>query len=316
MRRFTRMRQGSHLRRAAVCQATALSIALLPAIMCRGADLRASLPGAVGNFKLTHPAVLYTPTNLDSHLDGEAEAMKHYGFRQCAYGEYAPGGRGSQLITVDIFSFANPADAFGYYSMQRNPAAPRVAVGAEGYSEPTALNFWRGSSYVRLAITVSPVPASFQQEMRRLAAAVGSKLSGTTSPPAMLSLLPPGKQARSEQYQPTNIAAQSYLVNGVLAKYPTAGPQSMLFVCAYPSPAAARRAYQQYSLYLARPLILAAGARAAPVKGVGDAAVSEKTRFSGQVVAALKGKYVVGIIRAKNPAAAQNLVRAAVARAH
>jgi hypothetical protein len=279
------------------------------------ADARTALPPAAGNFKMKGKVVVYTPSTLENHIDGEAEAVKRFDFRQCAYAEYAPSGQGNQLITVDVFQMGSPLDAYGYYSQQRNARARFLKMGAEGYQEPTALNFWKGPYYVRLAITAANAPPAFQQAMPQIARAVAARLTGPSSPPAMLSLLPPGHAPHTEQYVRSNIAAQSYIGNGVVARYLAAGPQAELFIATFPSPAAAKQAYARYEAFLTKPANLAVGAKPAPIKGLGESALGVRTKFTGEVVIALKGKYLIGVRKAKTAVSAQNLAKTAVARA-
>ena len=280
------------------------------------ADLKAALPPSVGDFKLTHPPQVYSPATLENHIDGEAEAVKHYDFKECAYGEYAPKGQGNQLITVDVYQMGDPTNAWGYYSGQVNAGAPQVTVGgAHGYQEKTALNFWKGPYYVKVTITASN-PAAFQPALPKIASAVSAKLTGPTTVPAIVSLLPPGYTPRTEQYRRSDIAAQSYIRNGVLARYPSAGPQAELFIAIFPSPAAAKDAYGKYQKYLTDPSKMAVGAKSSSIKGLGDSAVGVKSKFTGEVVAAVKGKYLIGVRKAKDQASAQTLAKAAVAHAH
>ncbi|HLJ54115.1 MAG TPA: DUF6599 family protein, partial [Chthonomonadaceae bacterium] len=237
------------------------------------ADTRSALPPTVGDFKMTRPAQIYTPATLENHIDGEAEAVKHYDFKECAYGEYAPKGVGNQLITVDIYQMADPQGAWGYYSGQVNPNAKQVTVGgAHGYQEATALNFWKGPYYVKVAITASK-PGPFQPAMPKIAAAIATKLSGSTSVPSIVQLLPPGYKPYTEQYRRSDIAAQSYIRNGVLAQYPAAGTQAELFIAIFTTPAAAKDAFGKYRSYLTEPRNIAVGAKANPIKGIGDEAI-------------------------------------------
>ena len=257
---------------------------------------------------------LFNPGTLENHIDGEAQAVKQYGFKSCTYAEYSPTGGGTQLLTVDIYEMSTPQDAFGYYGHQRSDTAKIIKIGGEGYAEPTAFNFWKGPYYVKMAITATN-PAPFQPEMPKLAAAIAAKLNGSTAMPAIINLLPPGYKPLSNQYQRSDIAGQSYINNGVTGKYPAAGQQAELFVAIYPSPAAAKDAYSKYHTYLSLPSTAATGAKSADIKGLGESAIGVKTKFSGEVVAALSGKYLIGIRKATSQAAAQPIVKAAVAHA-
>jgi hypothetical protein len=297
-------------------QAIASLVLVLAAAAPCHADTRSALPPSVGDLKLTGAAKLYTPNTLEQLIDGEAEAVKHYDFKECAHGEYAQGGRDNQRVTVDIYQFTNPTNAWGYYSGQVNPTAKDLTVaGAHGYQEATALNFWKGPYYVKETITAAN-PAAFQPALPKIARAIAAKLSGTTSAPEIVKLLPPGYTPKTQQYRRSDIAAQSYIRNGVLARYPSAGPQAELFIAIFPSPAAAKDAYGKYRSYLTDPSKMAVGAKAATLKGIGESAVGVKSKFTGEVVAAEKGRYLIGVRKAKDQASAQALARAAAAHAH
>ncbi len=298
-----------------------LTLACLMALAGAGrqasADAKAALPATSGNLKMVHSPTspqLFNPGTLENHIDGEAQAVKQYGFKSCTYAEYSPTGTGTQLLTVDIYEMNTPQDAFGYYSHQRSDNAKIVKVGAEGYVEPTAFNFWKGPYYVKMAITASN-PGPFQPQMPKLAQAIAAKLTGSTDLPAIMKLLPPGYKPLSNQYQRSDIAGQSYINNGVTGKYPSAGQQAELFIAIYASPAAAKQAYTKYHTYLSAPATAALGAKAADIKGLGESAIGLKTKFSGQVVAALSGKYLIGMRKATSQAAALPIVKAAVAHA-
>ncbi len=281
------------------------------------ADAKAALPAGSGVLKMVHSAaspMVYNPGTLENHIDGEAQAVKQYGFKSCTYAEYAPNATGTQLLTVDIYEMNTPQDAFGYYSHQRSDSAKISKIGAEGYIEPTALNFWKGPYYVKLTITASN-PAAFQPEMPKLAQSIAAKLTGSTEQPAIMKLLPAGYKPLSNQYQRSDIAGQSYINNGVTAKYPAAGQQAELFIAIYPTPAAAKTAYMKYQTYLSAPATAAMGAKPAAVKGIGENAIGVKTKFSGEVLASLSGKYLIAIRKATSQAAAQTIVKAAVAHA-
>lgn len=300
----------SVLRTAATTACVAVTVAVaLPAF----ADNKAALPPAVGDLKLTRAPQVYSPATLESHIDGEAEAVKHYDFKECAYGEYAPKGQGTPVITADIYQMGDATNAWGYYSGQQNASAKEVTVGgAHGYQEATALNFWKGPFYIKLTITAANA-AAYQPVLPKLATAIAGKLNGSTSVPDIIKLLPAGYKPRTEKYSRSDIAAQSYIRNGVIANYPATGPQAELFIAIYGSPAAAKEAFVKYQKSLTEPAKMAIGAKPTVLKGIGDSAVGVKSKFTGEVVASVKGKYLIGVRKAKDPASAQALAKSAAA---
>lgn len=282
------------------------------------ADAKGALPASVDTFKMTKPVQVFTPGTLESHIDGQAESVKKYDFKQCDYAEYAPGGTGNQLITVDIYEMGSPLDSYGYYSYQLYPSAKNVKFvkigGIEGYQTKDGINFWKGAYYVNVTITAANSPANYQAELPKIAAALIAKLSGGQPAAPMLALLPPGRTLHSEHFQRMDIFSQVFLKNGVIANYPSAGPKTELFVAQYPSVDAAKQAYTLYAAYLNKPSTAAMGAKPTAPTGLGDTAVAVRTKFGGQVVATIKGKYLVGVRNAVDPAGAQALVKAAIAK--
>src|SRR5579875_2917144 len=57
------------------------------------ADVRSAIPQAIAGFRLTRPVQIFTPNTLEDHIDGQAQSVKRYLFRQCYYAIYAPGGK-------------------------------------------------------------------------------------------------------------------------------------------------------------------------------------------------------------------------------
>ncbi len=300
----------------------ALSIAALSlfALACCApaahADARQALPASAGIYHITHAPVVYTPANLEQHIDGQSQAVQRYVFHTCTYGVYAPHGKGNQVLTADIYTMGSPLDAFGYYSTQLAPSAGRVkhiALGASGFAMGTSVTFWKGPYYV---LVTNEAGASAKGAMLSLARLIAAHLQGSSAEPALLKMLPAGAKPYSQMYQRRDVAGQSFLVNGVTARYPAAGGEAALFVCRLTGAAAALRALESYANALNKPFTLAPGAHIVPIKGMGTHAFSVKTRFSGLVIAAVKGADIVGILRAANSVAAEKLVRAALVRAH
>lgn len=286
------------------------------------ADGKSALPAGVDTFKMTKPVQTFSPGTLENHIDGQAESVKKYDFKQCDYAEYAPGGKGMQLITVDVYTMGSPLDSYGYYSYQLGPSAKGVKFlrlgNVEGYQTGDSVNFWKGAYYVVITNTTANAPPSFAATMPKIASAVAAKLTGAQTAPAglasLLNALPPGYTPHSEVYQRTDVFAQTFLKNGVVAKYPTAGPQSEAFVVQLPSADAAKQAYTQYQTYLTQPMRVAIGTKPQTLTGIGSGAVVVRSKVSGFYGVAQSGKYVVGIRRAKDAVAAQTWLKTATAK--
>ncbi len=273
-----------------------------------GQGPKSILPGptAVKGWTQIGTTKLFDPNNLFDLIDGEAESIKQYSFVACAHAEYGPVGQKVPSLTIDVFDMTDPLNSFGLFSSDRSSGTPNK-IGVEGVNiPPSGINFWKGRYVVRTTIVkVSPAAQAAQLEFAK---AVVAKIPGGGQAPALVQALPDGRQPRSEKYVRANVVGQAFLKNAITARYPSAGQGAELFIAEYPSAAGAKAALASYRGFEK------AGTGLAVVKGVGEDAFSVVDKYAKNVVVAVKGKYCVGIVRAKDTAGATVLVEAAVAK--
>jgi hypothetical protein len=297
-------------RRVSLHTALALPLALcaLGPLPARAAGSASVLPAgnAVAGWKQVGKPRAYNAANLFDLVNGEAQAIQEYSFAGCTHAEYAPANQTKPALTIDVFDMTDPLNAFGLFSSDRI-SGKAVPLGAEGVKiGNSGLNFWKGRYVVRTAIlNVSPAAQAAQLAFAKAAAA---KIPGNAGPPPIVAALPAGRQPRSEKYVKSNVAGQAFLKNAVTARYPSTGQGCEVFIATYPAPAAAKAALEKYRSFEK------SGTGLAPLKGVGEAGFSVVDRYAKNVAVAQKGKYVVGVVRAKEAAGAQKLLREAVSK--
>lgn len=286
---------------------TALLLGL--ALRSPAQDAAAVVPpgSAMSGWKMVGSPKTYTARNLFDLIDGEAEAILAYDFVRCVHAEYAQAGASKPTLTVDVFQMRNDLNAFGVFGSDRQ-SGQKVDIGTEGVKISTSgLNFWQGPFVVRC--TIVKVDAVHTAALERFARSAAARIQAPRRLPVQVAALPPGLQPRSEKFVRTGLAGQSYLTDAVTARYPKAGFGAEVFVCTYPTPAAAKAAFEKYRAYEQKN-----GTGLKAVAGVGTAAFSVQDRYAKNVAAAHKGSYVAGVIRAKDAASALQLLRQAVAR--
>ncbi|MCC6727835.1 MAG: hypothetical protein IT208_00685 [Chthonomonadales bacterium] len=286
-----------------------LGLALLPARPAAAASALSVLPpsGVAAGWRTVGKPRVYNSRNLYDLIDGEAQAVLSYDFVACAHAEYAPPRQTKPVLTIDVFQMRTLMDAFGVFGSDRQSGRP-IAIGVEGVRiEPSAINFWKGPFVVRCTI-VQVTPAA-RGAMEGYARAAAKRIAGAAGLPAAVKALPAGRQARSERYVRRNVAGQSFLSNAVTARYPKLGQGAELFIAHLGSGAGAQAAFGKYRDYEKR-----AGTGLAPVKGLGSEGFRVNDRYAKNVVVARKGSYVVGVLRARDAAVAERLVRQALAR--
>ena len=264
--------------------------------------------GSVNGWKLVKIPHVYTPTSLYELIDGEADAVKSYGFITCADAHYSPDGSGQQSVDINVYDMSKPINAFGLFSHDRQGATP-LSIGAGGCqtSDGTGISFWKGEYLVRLAVTTHD--ATYLGGMKSLAQAVSALIHGSSEPPALLRSLPSGVKPGSESYELSNVAGHEFINNAVTGRYPSAGSSAELFIAEYPSGSEAAGAYTKYLAYEKSNTGLSN-------LSIGSQAFGVLDRFSRNVVVSQKGRYLVGIVRSDRMADAQGLVKAAVGKLH
>jgi hypothetical protein len=273
------------------------------------AGLQSLLPpsGSVDGWKLVGTPRTYDGNSLYELVDGEGDAIKAYSFVSVIDGRYSPSGTARLSVDINIYDMSDPLDAFGLYSHDREGAQPWTLAGgveAARTTDHTGMSFWKGRYLVRLASTSQA--ATYTNGILKLANAIDNRMPGTAVEPALLHKLPAGASPRSQGFDRSNVAGHAFLKNAVTARYPSVG-DAELFIAQYGSAAAARAAYSQFANYERSN----AGMKSI---SIGQAAFAVLDRFARNVVVAVKGPYLAGIVRANSMTGAQALVRAAAAK--
>lgn len=292
-------------RRAAL---VGMGVLLASAISVLAAGVQSVVPpaSAVKGWKQIGKTKLYNGNNLFDLIDGEAEAVKEFAFVACANASFAPANQSRPALTITIFDMTNSLNAFGLFGSDRISGKP-VRIGAEGVSiPPTGLNFWKGRYVVRTTI-LQPTAAN-KAALLAFAKAAAARITGPSQMPAAVQALPPGRQPHSEKYTRQDYASHSFLRNVISARYPKLGMGAEVFIAQYPTPAAAKGALDAYRNFEK------SGAGLKPVAGLGSAAFTVRDRYAKTVLVAVKGRNLVGAIRARDAVSAQNFVRQAVSK--
>jgi hypothetical protein len=94
-------------------------------------------------------ARVYRGEELFHFIDGGADLLFEYGFRQALAIEYQNGG--GESINLEIYEMNDPGAAYGIYSIRFADGATPIDIGQEGTAHPYYIMFWKGRYYVSLA---------------------------------------------------------------------------------------------------------------------------------------------------------------------
>ncbi len=239
---------------------------------------------------------IYTPDNLYEYMDGGADIFLLYGVRGVLHKDLRANGVD---ITVDIFDMGTPDSAFGMYAAERTADEPFASIGAEGYANKGALNFFQDRFYIKLtgfgdgADTVLGV----------LARTVSARIGTNAGLPAILALLPgENRKPHSEQYMLNDPLGHAYLGPAYVAAYMLDGKESKVFVTLARDGGDALQRFEQLKQGFAK----TGQCKAAPE--IAEGAIRASNSFEGSVIALTKGRYVVLLVNP--PAQGDGLLRA------
>jgi hypothetical protein len=119
-------------------------------------------------------------------IDGGAEIVQEYGFRQAAFCGYIH--RAGAGINVEVYEMESPAAAYGLFTFRTGGRGKPVSIGQEALSEAYYLNAWKGR-YLVTVIGLTTDSVTFQG-IPLLARAAVDSLHGEGERPALMAALP------------------------------------------------------------------------------------------------------------------------------
>jgi len=184
-----------------------------------------SMPELQGYKKNTDYPV-FTAGTLKDIKNADSEKYLSFGFVDLQVTEYK---KGKNVIRLEIFRHTDNIMAFGIYSSERSPAFRFLNLGAQGYSENGAINFFKGNYYVKLK-TYSKNEKTLQAE-ESLAQRVSNMLPGDSKLPDLLTRFPEtGKLQNAEAYINENVLGHKFLSKAFKAVYMIGTDNFSIFV--------------------------------------------------------------------------------------
>jgi hypothetical protein len=176
------------------------------------------LPATCGSgWKIEGPVSTYSRENLYRYIDGEAELYMPYGFDRAATAIYSQAGNKESGLVVNIFKMGSLLDAFGIYSNYRSPTLQTASVGAEGFVDESELMFFQDRYFVQ--IETSGTLTQESPVFLACAASVAHNLpDGTTQPPELALVHPPGFVTDTEKYFPEGLLGYGFLGRGMTSE--------------------------------------------------------------------------------------------------
>lgn len=257
---------------------------------------------------------IFDDINLFEHINGAAEAFFAYGFQLCGTAEYIPGnGNGKApassedvFIQVDIYNMERPIYAFGMYTSEIYSEAELVEIGAQGYIETPALNFWKGSYYVK--IMGASVDESASKANMEIGKHIAAQIPGEAKNPPMLSLLPrEGLITGTETFVLDDILGYSFLKNGVMADYQMGDTKKSLLIMESLSSDESKTLFTQFAEYEGK-----SGSGMADLPSLGEKGFIVDDKYYKRLMVVRQGRYVLVTLDVTDESAARKLIETAI----
>jgi hypothetical protein len=277
------------------------------------AQLLTRVGTGAASFTPAGPVATYTRANLWEYIDGDAERYFAYDYQWTAALALKDTKSGTR-ISADLYCFRTDLDAFGAFSMGRDPAPPAQVDLLPGqgsaltaYWAGNQLHVWRGPLYLRV------IPGSLKPDIKPSVLALAQ---------AVLKDLPPMKQdptifripsargliPESVRFERKAVLGQEALRNALIASYGSRLPGKLtvdmelyLFDGSTQPGAVATFATLQD--------LLSGEGSPRPVAALGEAAFALRHARYGQTYVMRQGTYVAMLRQVKDNGAAENRLR-------
>ena len=215
-------------------------ISAAPAPAAKGEPLEIKLDG----LKPMGDTEFYNADNLFEKIDGRAPAYLNFNFQNLRCRSFTITGTAGSFVDVYEYRFDVPVNAFGMFSMERDPKGEPLAFAPDGYASGMGFFFRQGPRYVQ--VMASDQNAKTLELAKAIAEDRAKKLPADDAGLDARRRLPvTGLDPASVQFVQDNAQGQAFLKNVFQANYDFAGKKLPFFVM-MATPADAAAAWKSY----------------------------------------------------------------------
>jgi hypothetical protein len=240
----------------------------------------------------------YSADTLYEKINGRAPAYLEFQFQELRSRTFAVPKQPGSYVDVYEYRMDSPVNAFGIFSMERDPTGQTLDFAPDGYSGEMGFFFRQGSCYLQvLASDQKPETVAFAKSVATaLAKSIPANDAGLE---ARRRLPVEGLLSESVVYTQDNAQGQAFLKEVFQAEYKTDG-KKLTFFLMVTTPEAAAKAWEDYFAFSSR-----YGGKAQELPDIAGAKVFQATNFGKSKLIYQRHGELGGVLDSEDPAAAQ-----------
>ena len=266
-------------------------------------------PSCADGWVLDGKAALYDKDSLFDRINGESELYFPYGFTQLAYGRYESKKDPKIALDADVYAMGSLLDAFGMFANYRRKGSYAAAIGVEGMISSSQMLFYQDRYLVRLQVTGATTIG--QDVLLACGKAISQNLPRSTARPKELEAFQvPAVVQKTERYVASSLLGYEFFRRGLIADAVLGKDEAQVFLVPETSADAAQAAFEKYHASLKT------GGTGVQVAGKpGRMSLEAIDPLYGNVVVQQSGRFLAGVVRVRDRAAAKQVVEQVLARA-
>jgi hypothetical protein len=207
------------------------------------------------------PFESFNAANLYEKINGRAESFIQFSVKGMACAAYHNAADPNTEVQFYLFEMGDPFKALGKFGSEKPDEAKVIDLGAEGYTSGGSVYFYADRYYAIVEVGEdNPKLTEFAIDLARrvarqimpptetqpAAAPAPTPAAQPATPQAMFALLPLEPAKSAPKYVAQDVFGYSFLSDVFLADYQSYGGAFQGFLRPYPSPEAARQAFDDY----------------------------------------------------------------------
>ncbi|MBL0176638.1 MAG: hypothetical protein IPP94_15465 [Ignavibacteria bacterium] len=284
-----------------------LFLLLAPRVFAAGPDALRLLPKSGEHKGWMHKGAprVFEHDKLWEYINGGADVYLDFGFQRVVTVDLENGKRS---MTVDLYEMKTLEGAFGIYARERAPTYAFQSIGAQGYLEGVALNFYQANYYAK--ITAFSDDQETRAAMQKIAGIVSQKIGIVKKAPSLLGFFPAfGLQKHSETFEMKSYLDRTELRGAYTAKYTVKGKSFTAFFATADNNTSALSRLRALKAALSQPV-----SKNKDYAGLGDEVLTGRHREAKDIVLIAKGRYIVGLFPATDAKVAKEFLKGFLSR--